>query len=340
MNKPSLTMDPTQFRAHRRQPFLDAHAYSASRAFRVEEREQCRGYLEAGDLDAAARADNLRFVAKIGWEILCLDYTAGAPLRVLAASLDAVVAEHELYVAAHAAATQDDGAPAIDLAVQDTYIDFVNLLSISILLGRADLLPRIQRLVAGTEFDGQDAVIEELLAPFVAERPQPDTWLFDKPYRLLLDAIDEPDVAARSAAMRKYVASWYRSLKGEAMFWGAHEKVGPDGLTAYRGYWCMEAAALCVIHAIDDRSFASELPYPIDLADFARARQRTEAATTTGSAPGLLRVAAGEACPRSGYWVSPAAPLARHRFEEGTVMPALGGDWGTTVWHWADEQTA
>ncbi|MBG6079248.1 hypothetical protein [Rubrivivax gelatinosus] len=43
------------------------------------------------------------------------------------------------------------------------------------------------------------------------------------------------------------------------------------------------------------------------------------------------RCIAGEACPRTGWWTTPAAP-ARRRFVAGTVMPELGGDWGTTVW--------
>ncbi|MCD0420917.1 hypothetical protein LOC51_27185 [Rubrivivax sp. JA1024] len=43
------------------------------------------------------------------------------------------------------------------------------------------------------------------------------------------------------------------------------------------------------------------------------------------------RCVAGEACPRTGWWTTPAAP-ARRRFVAGTVMPELGGDWGTTVW--------
>lgn len=43
------------------------------------------------------------------------------------------------------------------------------------------------------------------------------------------------------------------------------------------------------------------------------------------------RCIAGEPCPRTGWWTTPAAP-ARRRFVAGTVMPELGGDWGTTVW--------
>ncbi|MBZ8139484.1 hypothetical protein CLD22_06150 [Rubrivivax gelatinosus] len=43
------------------------------------------------------------------------------------------------------------------------------------------------------------------------------------------------------------------------------------------------------------------------------------------------RCIAGEPCPRTGWWTTPAAPV-RRRFVAGTVMPELGGDWGTTVW--------
>lgn len=47
-----------------------------------------------------------------------------------------------------------------------------------------------------------------------------------------------------------------------------------------------------------------------------------------------LRAAAGEHCPRSGYWMTPARVGGRQRFEIGQTMPDVGGDWGSTIWQW------
>ncbi|KQP13824.1 hypothetical protein ASF43_17460 [Pseudorhodoferax sp. Leaf267] len=47
-----------------------------------------------------------------------------------------------------------------------------------------------------------------------------------------------------------------------------------------------------------------------------------------------LRAAAGERCPRTGWWITPAAANARQRFDAGDVMPDLKSAWGATIWQW------
>lgn len=51
-----------------------------------------------------------------------------------------------------------------------------------------------------------------------------------------------------------------------------------------------------------------------------------------------LRAMAGEACPRSGYWFTPARQNSRSRFEAGQTMPDVGGTWGATIWQWDEQQ--
>ena len=46
-----------------------------------------------------------------------------------------------------------------------------------------------------------------------------------------------------------------------------------DEYSNYEGYWAFDAAAVCVIHGIDDASFRDRLVYPKDLADWARAHR-------------------------------------------------------------------
>ena len=51
-----------------------------------------------------------------------------------------------------------------------------------------------------------------------------------------------------------------------------------------------------------------------------------------------LRARAGEVCPRTGHWFTPARTNSRSRFEAGQTMPDVGGTWGTTIWQWDEQQ--
>jgi hypothetical protein len=51
-----------------------------------------------------------------------------------------------------------------------------------------------------------------------------------------------------------------------------------------------------------------------------------------------LRAAAGESCPRSGYWFTPAAANSRRRFNQGDVMPDMNSAYGATIWQYDDNQ--
>lgn len=51
-----------------------------------------------------------------------------------------------------------------------------------------------------------------------------------------------------------------------------------------------------------------------------------------------LRCEAGQPCPRAGYWLTPAQTDSRQHFEQGQLMPSLGGDYGLTVWQWDEVQ--
>ena len=51
-----------------------------------------------------------------------------------------------------------------------------------------------------------------------------------------------------------------------------------------------------------------------------------------------LRCEAGHPCPREGMWFTPAAPDKRH-FKQGEIMPSVGGDYGTTIWQWDEQQS-
>lgn len=51
-----------------------------------------------------------------------------------------------------------------------------------------------------------------------------------------------------------------------------------------------------------------------------------------------LRAMAGEVCPRTGYWFTPARANSRTHFEVGQSMPEVGGTYGATIWQWDEQQ--
>lgn len=63
----------------------------------------------------------------------------------------------------------------------------------------------------------------------------------------------------------------------------------------------------------------------------------------TGSVEPVARVRssvmAGEKCPETGYWFTPAKKGSRRYFVAGQPMPLVLTDYGTSLWQWDDDQT-
>ncbi|WKZ87131.1 hypothetical protein N5B55_20425 [Ralstonia pickettii] len=51
------------------------------------------------------------------------------------------------------------------------------------------------------------------------------------------------------------------------------------------------------------------------------------------------RAPSGDACPRSGWWFTPAATNSRRYFQQGEVMPTIASDYGSTIWQWDADQS-
>jgi len=56
--------------------------------------------------------------------------------------------------------------------------------------------------------------------------------------------------------------------------------------------------------------------------------------------PRRNNVPAGQPCPESGWWFTPAQPGSRRYFKAGSTMPSVGGDYGDTFWQWSPDQAA
>jgi len=259
-------MEKLAFTKKRRQIYLDEESYQNT-VFQIQTENM---EIDAQGLSREDLCTNLSLKAYDHWVIFQLKFTAGENLAELANSLDQIVSAYEHYVTALDELPDDQYRPPFIMNdLIDTYVDYLNILCAAILLRREDLIERIYRLNEGTDFEHADAVLEELMKFFSPDRPTLDYWLWDQPYRKLLDAIDSDTPAEMAQAMKGYVKIWYPSMKGVAHFWGKHQQIKPE-YTSYYGYWAMCAAAFTYLYEIDDTSYRNETVYPKDLVDYAR----------------------------------------------------------------------
>jgi len=323
----------SDFSSVRRQNYIDEESYIKTLQHYVREEKGYEDQLLESAPNPGGHASTYQFRAASRWEAFQLKYTAGESLPTLVASFESVVAAFEDYVEESRKEPDASYIPALRLNdLIDTYVDYLNLLSVAILLHREDLIPRIYALIEGSAFDEGDAVIEELLKFFLPERPALDYWIWDQPYRKLLDAIDEEDEGERARLMKKYVGSWYKSMKGKAIFWGAHERI-ENSLSPYHGYWAMCSAAFTYLYGIDDASYRNEIVYPRDLVDYARSIPRNPVINREGVL--VLRVIGGDRCVKEGIWFTPAQQSSARHFLIGEVMPVVdSAEYGATIWQW------
>lgn len=342
----------SDFRSRCRQPYITEDGYLISLRFREKSIAWSVGEIAEGIDSVGERANFASNIATNTWESWLLRYTGGESLEVLAASLSDVVQAFEGAVREERVHENNPHYPAfVYFDTVDPYVDLLCLVSATVLLHREELLPRILGLIEGSTYDGNDAVIEGLLTPYLAGRPEADDCLY-APYDKLVAVIQAEAAEHRTKAMKGYVKGWYRSMKGAAMFYGNDTRItrpedvddelcAPAGFTPYTGYWTMEAAAFTYLFDLDDSGYRDEITYPKDLIDYARAHPRRtvqEAIQAASRAP-RTRVPAGEACPQDGWWFSPAKPGSRRYFKQGEVMPKLDTGYGDTFWQWDSDQS-
>ena len=130
-----------------------------------------------------------------------------------------------------------------------------------------------QRLLALIGNEGEDALLDSVIASRQPGRRIGSSLCHPKPYQLLWDAARTP-VGRRSRALADFVNQWYAGLEcppkaGLSRLTNAHERPywyeyhTIDG--AYFGYWCVEAVAASKAFKLDD-SLCLGLPhYPGDL---------------------------------------------------------------------------
>ncbi|MAT65275.1 MAG: hypothetical protein CMN57_06495 [Gammaproteobacteria bacterium] len=287
-----------------------------------------------GDIMTAARSR--AFDAN---DALVFSYSGGHTIEELASFLPTVLEYWEAYASLHVEfhESEESGGhkvPHLDLYDSD-YWKALQLVCFAILLGHTGLLGRIMDLLV-YENDDQDALLEALVAPYLPGRPEATIYTRQLPYRKTRK-IFAAKPAARPALMAQYLDEWYDASRREP-YHDRHKS------SIFPGYWSLEAAAMTFILDIDDSSYRDKPFYPADLVDYARQHsQRSSADETTDSGETGKRrpnVPAGEPCPETGWWFTPAQPNSRRYFKQGETMPDVGGDYGATFWQWSSDQSA
>lgn len=133
-----------------------------------------------------------------------------------------------------------------------------------------------QRLIALIGGEGEDSLLDRIIAQRQTGRLIGPALLHPKPYARLLKAIEAP-AAQQAGLLREFVAHWYAELKRPAPrnrkaptiepYWyiyGDPEK-HPLEMGSYFGRWCIEAVAAVKAFGLDDSLCLGHEHYPGDL---------------------------------------------------------------------------
>jgi hypothetical protein len=326
------------FEVHRRQRFLskqycdwllpqltDEIAYWKEHDTPVGSTEAERKYLTAM---LQAMAYHKRFL---------LEYTGGKSVVALRDDFPLLIdaLEHETLL--HRAAKDDSGMPPLRFGEIGDYEQTMQVISLCHLLHRTDLLPRIADMF-DPFYRAQDTLYEDLLAYGMDDRYDVDKWFHDKPYRLLINSFYRDTEEESIDDIKAYLDAWYPAMK-DAPGHDSHLTANEEEGGSYVGYWAIEAAAATFLLELDDSSYRDHLLYPKDLVDFARSFQAGQGADGHGSNRLSLRCEAGQPCPKTGYWMTPAKAGSRRYFQQGEVMPTVTSDYGSTIWQWDNDQS-
>lgn len=253
-------------------------------------------------------------------------YTEGQSPEQIIPRLDALVAAYEKERELDIISYGSDEVCA-GFGENDDYEQFLQTLSLCILLGRDELIPRLSAIF-DRDNKGQDAIYETLLSFYDDSRVKTDELLFKRPFAGLLKVIRAATPKEASTLLDKYCKAWYPAFK-KAPWYDSHLSIdGEDG--SYSGYWAFEAGAVAFLLNIDD-SQIDHMVYPKDLVAYARTLR------PTSNRPGPIH--AGQPCPHSGYWFSPAQQNSRRHFKQGDIMPRFEhSNWGETLWYWSSRE--
>lgn len=126
-----------------------------------------------------------------------------------------------------------------------------------------------QRLLVLVDSEGEDVLLDRLIASRQPERKIGTQLLHKKPYARLLKAIDAPK-ESQIMLLKEFVDHWYSELarKGkEELWWYVYGDPikHPLEMGSYFGRWCIEAVAAVKAFNLDDSLCLGHEHYPGDL---------------------------------------------------------------------------
>lgn len=158
-----------------------------------------------------------------------------------------------------------------DLADLNHYIWCFWLVGLALLLEIPD--DQWQRLLVLVDGEGQDALLDRVIATRQPNRIIASKLLHNAPYPRLLKAINAPK-AQQAEWLKAFVDHWYAELDRPKKrgsdptyyrpYWYDYGDTNFEG-GSYFGRWCIEAAVAAKVFGIDDRLSLGHEHYPGDL---------------------------------------------------------------------------
>lgn len=224
--------------------------------------------------NAEYRPQYLFGIARTCWESMLCGYSAGLPITELGARFEDLLSAWEQ--------SEELGKPIFTPEQQrtrngwavnlDHYIVCFWLTGLALALDIPD--ERWQRLVALMGNEGEDELLDGVIATRQPGRRIGTTLCHPQPYARLLAAVQAEAPAERSALLRDFVEHWYRELDRKATrgrpaiynrpYWYRFGDENFEG-GAYFGRWCVEAVAVAKAFGIDDTPCLGHPHYPGDL---------------------------------------------------------------------------
>ncbi|WP_230969532.1 PoNe immunity protein domain-containing protein [Nitrogeniibacter aestuarii] len=329
-----------QFHKQRRQQFL-GETYYRSTIPVVEESVEYFASNPYGSGSSELQREMLarRSSAEGKFDLLALRYTAGEPIALLRSELEAVISAYERYGEQLWKYASDRNDVVFKYYSLDDYCLLMQLIGLCFLLHRRDLLPRLAALQDGDNGAnvGYDWLVEEFLSYAPLDRMETEHVCATRPYEPLIDAMSSETNEEAIKDLDRYLKHWYKDLSGTG--WHDSHKAG----AGYYGYWSFEAGAAVILLGIeDDSSLHKYLYYPKDLVAWSRenAVRFSDGGTGGGASRSRPNVPAGQPCPETGWWFTPAKQGSRRYFKQGETMPDVGGDYGAVFWQWSPDQSA
>ena len=311
----------------RRQKFLTSKRFENFKKNYNEEFIFWKDKFFTADSPEQEKSLRARYFQSLYLRNILMLYTAGEEIKNLEPPLETLIESYENFQEKLQTYEQTPNiSPLIIDDWLDEYEEFVQVISLCILLHRTDLLKRFVLLVDNAGYAGTDTLYEDLLIKILPNREDVDQWYHDL-YTKLIQAIYAEDAQKSSEHLGTYCKDWYPAF--EQAPWHDTHSDGDEG--SYVGYWALEAGAIAFLYGIDD-SKINHMVYPRDLVEYARNYKPANNSE-------ISRIDAGQPCSKTGYWFTPAKAESRRHFNQGEIMPKFtDSDWGDTIWYWSGEE--